>query len=149
MNQQVKTVASLRECVDGHAKLRTKQRSQEPSQPRGQPPATSLRIKQRAQEPSQPRGQPPAMSPTRVSRVTWGPSQVVRIPQRIDKGLETIRGNLEISHNFNIISELNVISAIQCREYCFSINSHNHRRGGNGVLHREIGERAVRIASAL
>jgi hypothetical protein len=58
MNQQVKTVASSRECVDGHAKLRT-------------------------QEPSQPRGQPPATSPTRVSRVTWGPSQVVQIPQRI------------------------------------------------------------------
>ena len=35
------------------------------------------------------------------------------IPQRIDKGLETIHGNLESSHNFNIISELNVISAIQ------------------------------------
>jgi hypothetical protein len=29
MNQQVKTVASSRECVDGHAKLRTKQRAQE------------------------------------------------------------------------------------------------------------------------
>jgi hypothetical protein len=31
-------------------------------------------------------------------------------------------GNLEISHNFNIISELNVILAIQCRKYCLSIN---------------------------
>jgi hypothetical protein len=62
MNQLVKTVASSQECVDGHAKLRTKQRSQEPSQPRGQPPA---------------------MCPTRVSRVTWGPSQVLRIQQRI------------------------------------------------------------------
>jgi hypothetical protein len=30
--------------------------------------------------------------------------------------------NLESSHNFNIISELNVISAIQCKEYCFSFN---------------------------
>jgi hypothetical protein len=28
MNQQVKTVASLQECVDGHAKLRAKQRTQ-------------------------------------------------------------------------------------------------------------------------
>jgi hypothetical protein len=46
MNQQVKTVASSRECVDGHAKLRIKQQAQEPSQPRGQPPATSLRTKQ-------------------------------------------------------------------------------------------------------
>ncbi len=44
------------------------------------------------------------------------------IPERIDKGLETIRGNLESSHNFNIILELNVISAIQCRKYFFSIN---------------------------
>ncbi len=44
--------------VDGHAKLRT-------------------------QEPSQPWGQPPATSPTSVSRVTWGPSQVIQIPQRI------------------------------------------------------------------
>ncbi len=33
-----------------------------------------------------------------------------------------IRGNLESSHNFKIISELNVILAIQCREYCFSFN---------------------------
>jgi hypothetical protein len=41
MNQQVKTVASLQECVDGHAKLRAKLRTQQPSQPRGQPPATS------------------------------------------------------------------------------------------------------------
>jgi hypothetical protein len=71
-----------------------------------------------------------------VSRVTWGPSQdvlipdrsegshkgsykgipprdVQGIPQKIEKGLETIRGNLESSHNFNIILELNVISAIQ------------------------------------
>jgi hypothetical protein len=61
MNQQVKTVALSRECVDGHAKLRAKQRTQEPSQPRGQPRATS---------------------PTCVSRVTWGPSQVVLIPDR-------------------------------------------------------------------
>ncbi len=100
MNQQVKTVASSRECVDGHAKLRTKQQSQEPSQPRGQPPALrtkqqaqepiqpcgqppALRTKQRSQEPSRPRGQPPAKSPTRVSQVTWVPSQVIRIPQRI------------------------------------------------------------------
>jgi hypothetical protein len=37
MNQQVKTVASLRKCVDGHAKLRAKQRTQQPSQPRGHP----------------------------------------------------------------------------------------------------------------
>jgi hypothetical protein len=39
--------------------------------------------------------------------------------------LETIHGDLESSHNFNIISELNVISAIQCREYCLSINNLN------------------------
>jgi hypothetical protein len=51
------------------------------------------------------------------------------IPQRIDKGLETICGNLESSHNFNIISELNVILAIQCREYCLSINiAHKEER---------------------
>ncbi len=50
------------------------------------------------------------------------PRDVQGIQQRIDKGLETIRGNLESSHNFNIISELNVISAIQWREYCFSFN---------------------------
>jgi hypothetical protein len=31
----------------------------------------------------------------------------------MDKGLETIHGNLESSHNFYIISELNVVSAIQ------------------------------------
>jgi hypothetical protein len=59
MNQQVKTVASLWECVDGHAKLRAKQPTEQPSQPRGHPRATS---------------------PTCVSRVTWGPSQVVLIP---------------------------------------------------------------------
>ncbi len=41
------------------------------------------------------------------------PRDVQGIPQRINKGLETIRGNLESSHNFNIILELNVISAIQ------------------------------------
>jgi hypothetical protein len=45
-----------------------------------------LRAKQRAQELSQPQGQPPATSPTCVSLVTWGPSQVVRIPQRIPPG---------------------------------------------------------------
>ncbi len=33
MNQQVKTVASLRECVDGHAKLRAKQQTEQLSQP--------------------------------------------------------------------------------------------------------------------
>ncbi len=83
--------ALLTAPVDGHAKLRTKQQAQEPSQPRGQPPALrtkqlaqetsqprgqppALRTKQRAQEPSQSRGQPPAKSPTRVSRVTWVPS---------------------------------------------------------------------------
>jgi hypothetical protein len=37
MNQQVKTVASLQECVDRHAKLRAKQRTKQPSQPRGHP----------------------------------------------------------------------------------------------------------------
>ncbi len=41
-------VASLRECVDEHAKLKTKQ-------------------------PSQPRWHPRATSPTCVSQVTWGP----------------------------------------------------------------------------
>jgi hypothetical protein len=45
--------------VDGHAKPRAKQRTQPSSQPRGQPRTTS---------------------PTCVSRVTWGPSQVVLIP---------------------------------------------------------------------
>ena len=47
--------------VDGHAKLRAKQRIQQPSQPRGHPQATS---------------------PTCVSRVTWGPSQIVLIPDQ-------------------------------------------------------------------
>jgi hypothetical protein len=41
------------------------------------------------------------------------PRDVQGIPQRINKGLEMIRGNLESNHNFNSISELNVISAIQ------------------------------------
>jgi hypothetical protein len=41
------------------------------------------------------------------------PRDVKGIPQRINKGLETIRGNLESGHNFNIISELNVILGIQ------------------------------------
>ncbi len=59
----------------------------------------------------------PTKDPTRIP-----PRDIQGIPQRIDKGLERIRGNLESSHNFNIISELNVISAIQWREYCFSIN---------------------------
>ncbi len=54
-----------------------------------------------------------------------------RIPQRIpprdptknQQRIGGIHGDLESSHNFNIISELNVILAIQWREYCFSINS--------------------------
>jgi hypothetical protein len=45
--------------VDGHAKPRAKQRTQKSSQPQGQPQTTS---------------------PTCVSRVTWGPSQVILIP---------------------------------------------------------------------
>jgi hypothetical protein len=106
--------------------------------PQGQPqiPAKSvvygqakLRAKQRTEQPSQPRGHPRATSPTCVSRVTWGPSQVVLIPdwsKRSHKGsykgsykgshkesTKDVCGNLESSHNFNIISELNVILAIQ------------------------------------
>jgi hypothetical protein len=50
----------------------------------------------------------PTKDPTRI------PTRDVQgISQRIDKGLETIRGNLESSHNFNIISKLYVILAIQ------------------------------------
>ncbi len=66
--EEDRTIRCKEVSVDGHAKMRT----QEPSQPRGH-------AKLRIQEPSQ----PPATSPTRVSRVTWGPSQVVQIPQRI------------------------------------------------------------------
>jgi hypothetical protein len=47
------------------------------------PPPVDGHAKLRTQEPSQPQGQPPATSPTRVSGVTWGPSQVIQIPQRI------------------------------------------------------------------
>ena len=57
MNQQAKTVASSRECVREHAKLKTKLKTKQLSQPR-------------------------ATSPTCVSRVTWGPTHVREIPQR-------------------------------------------------------------------
>jgi hypothetical protein len=46
-----KDVASSRECVDEHAKSKTKLKTKQPSQPQ-------------------------ATSPTCVSRVTWGPTQV-------------------------------------------------------------------------
>ncbi len=81
--------------VDGQAKLRAKPAKNVPVHfsklPQQQPqiPAKSvvdgqakLRAKQRTKEPSQPRGHPQATSPTCVSRVTWGPSQVVLIADR-------------------------------------------------------------------
>ena len=53
-------VASLRECVDEHAKLKTQLKTKQSSQPR-------------------------ATSPTCVSRVTWGPTQVSWIPDESHK----------------------------------------------------------------
>ncbi len=41
-----------------------------------------LRAKQRTEQPSQTRGHPQPTSSTCVSRVTWGPSQVVLIPDQ-------------------------------------------------------------------
>jgi hypothetical protein len=43
---------------------------------------TKLRAKQQTEQPSQPRGHQQATSPTYVSQVTWGPSQVVLIPDQ-------------------------------------------------------------------
>ena len=53
-------VASSRECVDEHAKLKTQLKTKQSSQPR-------------------------ATSPTCVSRVTWGPTQVSWIPDESHK----------------------------------------------------------------
>ena len=53
-------VAPLRECVDEHAKLKTTLKTKQSSQPR-------------------------ATSPTCVSRVTWGPTQVSWIPDESHK----------------------------------------------------------------
>jgi hypothetical protein len=88
MNQQVKTVASSRECVDGHAK--------QPSQPRGHPRARAKQNFRKSPKTAELEGRVGgdnkytetkgtknhARSPTCVSRVTWGPSQVVLIPDR-------------------------------------------------------------------
>jgi hypothetical protein len=57
LSMKPQNVASSRECVDEHAKLKTKQSSQ-----------------------------PRATSPTWVSRVTWGPTQVSWIPDESHKG---------------------------------------------------------------
>ena len=94
MNQQVKTVASSRECVDGHAKLRAKQRTEQPSQPWGHPRARAKQNFRKSPKIAKLEGQVGggnkypetkgtknyAQSPTCVSRVTWGPSQLVLIP---------------------------------------------------------------------
>ena len=53
-------VASSRECVDEHAKLKTQLKTKQSSRPR-------------------------ATSPTCVSRVTWGPTQVSLIPDESHK----------------------------------------------------------------
>ncbi len=98
--------------VDGHAKLRAKQRTQE-SEPTMR--ATTSNKPHMCvtshMGPITSRMDPtkdPTKDPTRIP-----PRDVQGIPQRINKGLEMIRGILESSHNFNIISELNVILAIQ------------------------------------
>jgi hypothetical protein len=91
MNHQVKTNLSLRECVGGHTKVETAKNvtvhfSKLPRR-QAQIPEKSvvdgqakLRAKQQTEQPNQPGGHPQATSPTCVSRVPWGPSQVILIP---------------------------------------------------------------------
>jgi hypothetical protein len=106
MNHQVKTNVSSRECVGEHSKVETAKNvsvhfSKLPQQ-QPQIPAKSvvdgqakLRAKQQTKQPSQPRGHPQATSPTCVSRVTWGPSQVVLIP---DGSKGSHKGSYKGSH---------------------------------------------------
>ena len=79
MNQQVKTVASLQECVREHAKLKTKQKTKLLSQPRPTSPTCVSRVTDpqiNLQRDPQINLQPQPTSPTCLSRVTWGPTQV-------------------------------------------------------------------------
>ena len=90
MNQQVKTVASSRECVDEHAKLKTKLKTKLSSQPSygtgfryiGSPTIRDSAIGSPTTRDSA-IGSPTTRDSAIGSRVTWGPSQVVQIPQRI------------------------------------------------------------------
>ena len=112
MNHHLKTKTNVSswECVGEHSEVKIAKNVPVhfSKLPRRQPqiPAKSvvdgqakLRAKQRTKQPSQPRGHPRAMSPTCVSRVTWGPSQVVLILDRSEgshKG--SYKGSYKGSH---------------------------------------------------